>query len=182
MANCLLFNQEISSACRDAQPGISYIYIANYSDIVSVTESTDGTKVTAISGSTASGATSGFFYRLAVNKESSGFVDNTEISVPDGRAAYIPTLTVKVSNMDTTTRTVFKELSQATVVAMYKTTDGLYYLAGKDNGLDMSSGTFSTGVARGDFKGLEFTLEGIESEPTIEIDTSSVTIDDLLVA
>ena len=178
---CLLFNQSVATACRDAQPGVTLIYIANYSDITTITENAAGTMISGITGSTASGATSGTFYTIAVNKESSGFVDNTDISVPDGRAIYIPTITLKVSNMDTTTRTIFKELSQATVAVIFKTTDGLYYYAGKDNGLDMSAGTFSTGIARGDFKGLEITLEGLESEPLIQIDTDTVTIADLLV-
>jgi hypothetical protein len=172
---CLLFNQSVTAACRDAQPGVSLIYIANYADITTVSENAGGTLVTGITGTTASGETSGYFYTVAVNKESSGFVDNSEISIPDGRSLYIPTLTMRVSNMDTTTRTIFKELSQATVMVIFKTIDGLYYLAGKDNGLDMSAGTFSTGVARGDFKGLELTLEGLESEPVIQIDPEEVT-------
>lgn len=172
---CLLFNQSIAAACRDAQPGVSTVYIANYGDITTVTENSEGTLVSGITGSTASGATSGFFYTIAVNKESSGFVDNTDISIPDGRAIYIPTITMRVSNMDSTTRTIFKELSQATVTVIFKTVDGLYYIAGKVNGLDMSAGTFSSGVARGDFKGLELTLEGLESEPVIQIDPTLIT-------
>ncbi len=179
---CLLFNQNIATACRDAQPGVSTIYIANYGDIVSVTENAEGTLVTAISGATASGATSGFFYTIAVNKESSGFVDNTDVSIPDGRAIYIPTVSFRVSNMNSTTRSIFKQLSKATVVVIFKTVDGKYYIAGKTNGLDMSAGTFATGTARGDFKGLEVTLEGLESEPVIEIDTDTVTISELLVS
>ena len=177
---CLLFNQSIATACRNAQPGVSTIYIANYADVTTITENASGDKITGITGTTASGATSGFFYTVAVNKESSGFVDNSDISVPDGRALYIPTITMRVSNMDTTTRTIFKELAQATVSVIFKTTDELYYYAGKVNGLDMSAGTFSTGIARGDFKGLEITLEGLEAQPVIQIDTDSVTIADLI--
>jgi len=182
MSNCLLFNQNISKACRDAQPGISQIYIANFDDLESVTMNAEDTKITDISGTTASGATSGYFYTVSVNKESSGFVDNSDISIPDGRSIYIPTLDFRVSNMDPTTRSIFKQLSQATVVAIFKTVDGRYYLAGRNNGLDMSAGTMATGTARGDFKGLEVTLEGLESEPVVEIDTESVIISDILVS
>lgn len=172
---CLLLDQNITAACRDAQPGVSIIYIANYTDVTTVTENASGNLISGITGATASGATSGTFYTMAVNKESSGFVDNTDISVPDGRAIYIPTITLKISNMDTTTRTIYKELSQATVTVVFKTVDGLYYMAGKNNGLDMSAGTFSSGVARGDFKGLELTLEGLESTPVIQIDPTFIT-------
>lgn len=178
--SCLIFNQSIDSACRSAQPGVSEILIANYSDIVSVTENAEGTLVTDITGSVASGATSGFFYTIAVNKESSGFVDNSDISIPDGRSLYIPTMTFKISNMDTTTRQIFKQLSQATVVVIFKTIDGTYFIAGQSNGLDMSAGTFSSGVSRSDFKGLEVTLEGLESAPVIQLD-ETVVIADLIV-
>lgn len=169
MANCLRFNQSISEACRDAQPGVTSLYVANFADITTLHLNTDGSLITGITAATASGETTGTFYTIAVNKESSGFVDNAEISIPDGRSLYIPTLTFRVSNMSEATRTIFKQLSQSTVVVMFKTVDGLYYLAGGNNGLDMSAGTFGTGTARGDFKGLEVTLEGIESDPVIQI-------------
>ena len=171
---CLKFNQTITAACRNAQPGVSTIYIANDSDVTAVTYNAGETEITGISGTTASGATSGYFYKIEVNKESSGFVDTSEISVPDGRAAYTPSITLKISNMDSTTREIFKSLAQATVKVIFKTVDNLYYLVGVDHGLDMTAGTWSSGTARTDFKGLEITLSGYESEPAIQIDADLI--------
>lgn len=171
---CLLFNKTIATACRNSTPGVAEVYIANYGDITTVAYNAGQTQISAITGQTASGATSGFFYTLAVNRESSGFVDNTDISVPDGRASFIPTMTLKLGGMSSDVREIFKTLSQARVIAMFKTTANEYFIAGVNNGLDMSTGTFSTGVTRADFKGLEITLEGLEAEPIIPVDPTIV--------
>lgn len=166
---CLLFNQSISASCRNSVPGLVQFWIANSDDVTTIEYNAGETQIIGISGDTASGATTGFFYPIVVNKQSSGFVDNSEISVPDGRASYTPTITIKIPSMDSATREIYKSLSQATVKVIFKTTAGEYFMAGVNNGLDMTSGTWSTGVANTDFKGLELTLTGFESEPAISV-------------
>ena len=179
--SCLTINQTILSACRSARPGIAEIYLSNFADVTGVTLNAGQTEVASIGFTIASGATSGCFYTFAQNREAAGLVETAQISVPNGTSIYVPQLTFKVSNMDTTTRTIFKQLSQATVMAIFKDIDGSYYLVGRQNGLDMTTGTFSTGVASGDFKGLECTLSGLEPEPIIQIDVATQTIADLIV-
>lgn len=171
---CLVFNQTIAQACRNAVPGVVDFYIANFSDITTIGYNAGLTQVIGITGTTATGATSGFFYPVSVNRQSSGFVDTSEISIPDGRASFTPTITIKIPSMDSTTREIYKSLSQATVVVIFKTTDSTYYLAGADNGLDMTAGTWSTGISNTDFKGLELTLTGFEAEPAIEVDSTII--------
>lgn len=167
---CLRLDQSILAACRNSKPGISTLYLANYADVTAFTLNAAEDLVATISGTTASGETSGFFYSIALNKESSGIVDEATINIPNGTSIYSPTVTAKISSMDQTTRTIFKELSQADVIAIWKDIDGLYYVAGRYNGLSMSTGTFGTGTASGDFKGLEFSLTGIEPSPVIQVD------------
>jgi hypothetical protein len=178
---CLRIDQEVLSACRNSRPGIAEVYIANYNDVTGVTLNAGGTMVDSIGITIASGETAGCFYTFAQNRESAGLVDEAQINIPNGTAIYVPQLTIKVSNMDTTTRTIFKQLSQATVMAIFKDIDGLYYLVGRYNGLDMSTGTFNSGVASGDFKGLECTLSGLEPEPVIQINPS-LTISTIIVS
>jgi len=100
-------------------------------------------------------------------------VDEAQINIPNGTSIFKPQLTFKVSNMDSTTRTIFKELAQATVIAVFKDISGDYYLIGRQNGLDMETGTFNSGVASGDFKGLECTLSGLEPEPIIAFENAA---------
>jgi len=173
MATCLKINQEILSACRNSRPGVSEIYLANYSDVTGVTLNAGETLVTELGFTIASGATSGCFWTFAQNRESAGLVDEAQINIPNGTSIYKPQLSFKVSNMDETTRTIFKELAQATVIAVFKDIDGTYYLIGRQNGLDMETGSFSSGVASGDFKGLECTLSGLEPEPIIAFDAAA---------
>ena len=175
MATCLRLDQEILTKCRNSRPGIVEIYLANFEDVTAISLNAGSTQVTGITGTTASGETSGFFYTIAQNREAAGLVDEAQINIPNGTAIYKPQLTFKISSMDSTTRTIFKELSQASVMAIFKDLDGVYYLAGRQNGLDMETGTFNSGVASGDFKGLEVMLSGLEPEPIIEVASTIIT-------
>jgi len=171
MALCLRIDQEILTSCRNSKPGIAEIYIANFADVTGITLNAGETLVTSIVGDNVAGAT-GFFYTFAQNRESAGLVDEAQINIPNGTAIYKPQLSFKISNMDETTRTIFKELSQATVIAIFKDIDGIFYLIGRQNGLDMETGSFNSGVAAGDFKGMDVTISGLEPEPVIGIDAA----------
>ena len=173
MATCLRIDQEILTACRNSRPGISEVYIANFADVTGVTLNAGETLVTDLGFTIASGETSGCFYTFAQNRESAGLVDEAQINIPNGTSIYKPQLTFKISNMDETTRTIFKELAQATVIAVFRDIDGTYYLLGRQNGLDMETGSFTSGIASGDFKGLEATLSGLEPEPCIAFDAAA---------
>ena len=186
---CLRINQSILKSCRNASPGVAEFYLCNYDSIYD-SGSTGGielngteTKVVGITGVTESGYTSGFFYKFAVNRESTMFEDIAELNIPNGTCIYKPTLSAKFSTINEEVRTLFAQLSQATVIAIIKDREGKYFLVGKDHGLDMTSGSkVSTGTAATDFKGMEFTLEGLEKEPFIEIDTDAVSIASLIVS
>jgi len=178
---CLRINQSILTACRNSRPGVSEIYIANFADLTGVTLNAEETLISEIVGVTAEGETSGFFYTFSQNRESAGLVDEGIVSISNGTSIYKPQLSFKISNMDVTTRTIFKQLSQSTVVAVFKDIDGTFYLVGRQNGLDMETGTFNSGVASGDFKGLECTISGLEPEPIIAFDGETTFTDHLVV-
>lgn len=170
---CLRFNQTIQKPCRST-PGVRKIYIANWEDVGTITES--GGYVTDIaSGSTYTGGTA-FFYSVDVQKETSSFSDELLASVSNGAYIYKPTVTFKIS-LDVASRTVFKSLSQATVIAVVETNDGRQFLLGQTNGLDVATATANSGLANQDFRGIEVSISGLEPEPYIEIDTTSYNID-----
>ena len=190
MATCLSLNQQILAKCRNASPGLSEIYLANYDSLYPTggtaghgfTLNATNSLVIGITGDTEAGYSSGFFYKFIINRENASFKDEAQINIPNGSRIYKPTLTFKITSLSEEVRTVFKELSEATVIAIVKDLEGKYFLIGKDNGLDLSTGSSATtGTAATDFKGVEFTLVGIEDEPFIEIDTAAVSISSLLV-
>ena len=174
MATCLRFNQTITKSCRST-PGVKELWITNYEDVGTITES--GEKVTNIAtGLTYTGGTD-LWYNIKVNRETSSFTDELLVTVANGAYIYKPTVTFKLASLDTEIRTIFKELSQATLMVVVESVDGKQYLLGKSNGLDVVTAMAATGLANQDAKGLEVTLSGLEPYPYIEIDTASYDID-----
>ena len=116
---CLKYNQSVTASCRDAQPGISKIYLANFSEIDSYTLESDGVTLSAI---TMSGSTK--FYPLALNKEVASLIDTPTINLPNGVAISKPKLSFKIQGLSTTSIMIYKELMQADVAAVIKTING----------------------------------------------------------
>ena len=166
--SCLRFSQSQLTACRNATPGITKIYIANFADRVSYATNSAGDTVT---GLTMTGVTSGMkaFYPIAQNKYVASVIDTPTINIQNGVAISKPQVIGKVQGMEPETRQMFAELMQATVIAVVKTIDSRYYIVGIDNGLDLTAGTFGTEAAADGFKGFSFTLEGLESKPLYEL-------------
>ena len=168
--SCLRFSQSQTQACRNATPGITKIYIANYSDVLSYTATTAGDMV---SGMTCTGVTSGqkCFYPIAQNKYVASLIDTPTINIQNGVAISKPQVIGKVQGMEPETRQMFAELMQATVTVVVKTLDNRFYIVGIDNGMDLTAGTFGTEAAADGFKGFNFTLEGLESKPFYELES-----------
>lgn len=165
MATCTRFNQTIASACRNSQPGIKDVYIANYADVISYTLNTG---LDSISGLTCSGATSGetdVFYKVALNKQVGVVADVGTINIQNGTAICKPSISFKIQGFDTEVRQIYKELLQATVVVAFETIDGGLYMMGVANGMDATELAYGTEAAVDGFKGLAVKLEGIEPVP-----------------
>jgi len=157
---CLRYSQSVTSACRDAQPGVTKIFIGNYNDITSYYLDTAGTSITGI---TMSGTTK--FYEVALNKQVASLVDSPTINLQNGVAVSKPKVSFKIQGLTATAIQIYKELLQADVVVVVKTIDGSLYGVGFANGLSMSTGTLGTEAAVDGFIGASFELDGIESSP-----------------
>lgn len=157
---CLRFSTSIASACRNAQPGVSKIFIANYSDLTSFVVDTAGTSV---SGITMSGSTK--FYPVALNKQVASLIDTPTINLINGTAISKPKLAFKIQGLTTDAIAMYKSLLQADVIAVVKTIDGSMFAVGFSNGLSMSTGTLGTEAATDGFIGASFEMDGIESSP-----------------
>jgi hypothetical protein len=168
--SCLRFNQEVTSACRNSQPGVATVYLANYDAIVSFTTNAAGTVLSGLTASGETGSSSKAFYQLAQNKNSAILLDTASINIANGTAVSKPKLTIKLQGLTEDIITVYKELLQASVVAVVKTIDAKYYAIGFNNGLDAITATLGTEAASDGFKGATFELEGTESTPFYLID------------
>lgn len=157
---CSRYSQSVTAACRDAKPGVTKIFLANYADLTAYSVDTAGTTITGI---TMSGSTK--FYPIALNKEVASLIDTPTINLANGVALSKPKLAFKVQGLTTTTIQMYKELLQADVVAVIKSMTGEYFAVGFANGLSMSTGTLGTEAASDGFTGASFELDGIEASP-----------------
>jgi hypothetical protein len=165
---CQRINQSITSACRDSQPGLSTLILANKSDLVGYFTNTAGDTITGFT-MTVTGKT---FYSIALNKQVGSVLDTPTINIPNGNSTCKPKIVGKVQSFSSTVRELYKQLLQADVIAVVKTIDKKLYAVGWDNGLSMSEGSYGTEAGSDGFKGFSFTLEGIESVPFYEISSS----------
>ena len=167
---CTRYSTSITTACRNAQPGIAKIYLANYVDLLSYTVDTAGTSIT---GFTMSGST--YFYPVALNKQVGSLVDTPTINVANGVAVSKPKVAFKVQGLSTDTIAMYKSLLQADVVAVVKTINGDYFGVGFANGLSMSTGTLGSEAAVDGFIGFTAELDGIESSPFYKLTADAIT-------
>lgn len=169
---CNRYSTTIATACRDSQPGITTLYIANYSDILTYTLSTAGTSLT---GLTCTGVTTGSkcFYEVALNKQVGAVIDSPTINLENGVSISRPKVSGFVQGMTTDVVGMYKALLQADVVVVAKTIDAKYYIIGVVNGLSMSTGTYGTEATVDGKKGFTFELDGIEPFPLLELDSSA---------
>ena len=172
--SCLRFDKEQLQSCRNATPGITKIYLANFSEKVSYATNSAGDTITGLTMSGLTG-TNKAFYAIAQNKYVASLVDTPTINIQNGVAISKPQVIGKVQGMEVDTRMMFVELMQATVIAVVKTIDARYYIVGIDNGLDLTAGTYGTEAAADGFKGFNFTLEGLESKPFYELASNLTT-------
>jgi len=164
---CKKYSQSVTSACRDAQPGVSKIFIANYNDLVSYQLDVAGTSITGI---TMTGSTN--FYGVALNKQVASLIDTPTINLQNGVAVSKPKVSFKIQGLSATAIQIYSELLQADVVVVVKTINGDLFGVGFANGLAMSAGTLGTESAVDGFVGASFELDGIESSPFYKIGTN----------
>lgn len=170
---CNRYSTTIASACRDSQPGITKLYIANYDDILTYTLDTAGV---ILSGLTCSGATTGqkCFYEVALNKSVASVLDTPAINLPNGVSVSKPKVSGFVQGMTSEVYAMYKALLQADVVVVAKTIGGEYYIVGVVNGLSMSTGSYGTEAANDGKKGFTFELDGVEPYPFLQLDPNGI--------
>jgi len=167
---CTRFSQSFPRACKQT-PGIKKMWLANKSDITTYAVNAAGDTV---SGLTCSGATgtNAAFYSIVFEKGVASIMDTPAINIQNSATAFKPQIQGFLAGLDATARAVFYQLTQTQLVAVVQTLDGLYYIAGLGNGLDLTSASWGTEAGADGKRGLSFTLEGLESAPFYGIATA----------
>lgn len=163
-----VLDKNINMKGRDNSPGGSIVYLAEWSNIDSISLDASGTYVTGI---TMSGST--YFYKYEMPRENINFTNQTEISIPNGVFIFKPLLNFSLPGLSGSTLNMFDVLVRKSVVAIVKTNEQKYFIIGKDNGLDLTSnGNFVLGQAGTDLVGAVIELEGLENSRIFQLEPS----------
>jgi len=147
--SCLI-TQGFTKDCRDSVGGIRTVYLANWSEIDSYTES-DG-EISAITMSSGSN-----FYEYELRRQTSNFTETYEGSEEAGTLFHQQDVTIQLTRLEVAKRNEIYLIAKTDVVLVAEDNNGNQLLFGKENGLTIS-GNSTSGTAFGDLSGYELTI------------------------
>lgn len=143
--------------CKDNIGGLKAVWFIGWNDVSSVTESSGTiTTITKAAGKV--------FYKYQLVRNTSSFTENIAGSVENGTVVYNQELLVVINKMQVSMRNEILLLAKNNMMAVVEDQNGRYWLAGRYNGLDLLSGTASTGLAQADRNGYALTFSAGEKE------------------
>ena len=149
--------------CRNSVGGISTAYIANFSNIDTITYTSGGTvsAITMVDDSA--------FFEYKFRRNTGSFKETITVSDENASVFFAPEIVLQFSRMEAFKRTQVQLLSQADVVIIVLDNNGKYWLVGSSSGLTLSAGDADAGKAKGDFNGYHLTFTGQENYPMLEV-------------
>ena len=149
-------------ACKDAISGLLNIYFINYGDLELQEVNYDATNTDVIETWPPAARLSLYKYEL---KGANGFEQTIQTSRDNGTTFFEQVLTVQLKKQDPATHKNVKMLAYGRPRIVVETRDHQYFLAGLDQGCDVTAGTVSSGTAMGDFNGYNLTFTSMEKLP-----------------
>lgn len=164
---CVL-TASIAAECKNGLGGISNLWAVeqNSADTITITAEV----VTAM---TLTGARVFFGWKFA--KDSAIMDMDLTPSIENGTTTYGHKLGMKFWKYETTKRNEIKAIAVAPIMVIAKDSNGVYWLLGKNRGLDMQPSTATTGSKLSDFAGFDLTFMSEEPNLPIEIDVATIT-------
>ena len=162
--SCDIANGRVE-ACKDAISGLLNIYFINYGDLPVPTASNptyDAINTDVIETWIPDAQLSLYKYEL---KGANGFEQTIQTSRDNGTTFFEQVLTVQLKKQDISTHKNVKMLAYGRPRIVVETRDHQYFLAGLDQGCDVTAGTVSSGTAMGDFNGYNLTFTAMEKIP-----------------
>jgi len=153
--------------CKDNIGGLKSVWFIGWNDVSSVTESS-GT-ITAITK-----ASGKVFYKYQLVRNTSSFTENIAGSIENGTVVYNQELLIVINKLQVSMRNEILLLAKNNMMAVVEDQNGRYWLAGRYNGLDLLSGSASTGLAQADRNGYSLTFSGGEKEMAPAVQASVI--------
>ena len=153
-------------ACKDAISGLLNIYFINYGDLPAITSGNPtydtGDNSDVITSWTPASAISLYKYEL---KGANGFDQTIQTSRDNGTTFFEQVLTVQLKKQDPATHKNVKLLAYGRPRIVVETRDHQFFLAGLEQGCDVTAGNVASGTAMGDFNGYNLTFTAMERIP-----------------
>ncbi len=134
--------------CKSAVGGLKSVYFTDFGGLGTIT--TSSFEITAISGTPT-------VYQFDL-KGNSTFETTVTSSRENGTTFYESTLTLNFTFQEKDTQEEIRLLAIARPHIWVEDYNGNYWLAGKENGCELTTGTFSSGAAMGDLSGYSLTF------------------------
>lgn len=151
---------------RNGIAGCNAIYISDYANV----QQCD------ITGDYCSGITmknNSKFYRFDLPKSNLSFTNGVQISVPNGCYKMIPKTDFLVPGLQKRKMELYDFLTRRSVIVIVKTNSSGYFLLGRENGIDLDTGSnLVSGRAGVELIGANISLSGAETSRIIQIDPS----------
>lgn len=151
---CKINSGMLKNTCNYLIGGVSAIYLANKSDIISFIDGNSDNIYDGVNFGTSGSK----FYKFETTKNTSSY---TQILTVSGQNKYwLQNVDIQVARDDQDAFDLVDALSLGTFVAIVETRTGKKTVLGEINGLEASVGNVNSGVAEGDSAGLQITLSG----------------------
>jgi len=158
-------------ACKDAISGLLNIYFINYGDL--------STDTITYSASPNDDVIETWYPNMNINlykyelKGANGFDQTIQTSRDNGTTFFEQVLTVQLKKQDIATHKNVKMLAYGRPRIVVETRDHQFFLAGLEQGCDVTAGNVSSGTAMGDFNGYNLTFTAMERIPANFLECTS---------
>jgi hypothetical protein len=156
----------ITLGCDPNSGGVRKIYITDSVNITGVTENSDDV-VTAIG--LVSGAT---YYNFDFNKNTSSYEETISVNVENGTTSYPQSVNLVIPRREFAKRNTIALLAvgQKRLSIIVEDSNGLFWLFGRYEGMQLTEMTGGSGIVKTDFNGYNMTFTGDEPVQAFEVD------------
>jgi hypothetical protein len=153
--------------CADGIGGIKKIYVTELANKSTLTEASG--VVTAFTLSSGKK-----FWAYDLIKETGNFTEDQTKSVANGTVFYDQKLTFTIRKLQASLQQELRLLAQNDLMIIVLDRNGIYWLLGKTNGVDLITRGGASGTAMGDMNGYTLNFEGKEERPMPQVSSGLI--------
>ena len=159
----------IQIGCRDNTGGLKTLWITDYDNVLSITQST-GDTITAISGTCT-------FYEFQLIRTTSQLTETVNASLENGTVFYGGEIVTYFNKLEQTKRNILKTLAQSQRLAIVvEDNNGQYFYCGQTYGCYVGGGNSASGLQLGDKNGYSINFNYLEPNPMNQLSGSLASI------